>query len=578
VKKFIIMAVSLLLTALLALAGCMYAIGENKAESKPYDMGETVSVAPEDTPTAQEEMEQKFSVYNHVTEENGKKILTLFSEEQAEEQWTKRENGEEFRLTYDEILFLINDSARLYETYDEIVLTNSYAYGISELSESSLAGERIVSNKGEYEGATYAEEKRAYADWRYHVTLIAAYRVAMLDSRMRKVEELYLGSSSGISHGQKVFFDDEKMDISGLVEMCRTQWIMIPDDTEWETEEAYRQALRDQMDHHFWVSHANCEHPETPYFVLAFGFHSSFFLTYSPFDTLAGVGTVRWGAAPEEEDSTTWTEPHHAENLGVRLFPGEESSAVPDWELKELYIEIDEANNVAMGLFHGDAELAYWTPSAEDKASLRRWLGDAGEAVKRYVTAEESYTLEEAGGYFLEVDLGNGTSLLYPPLASNNGEYALGCIVETRLRTYETYENLSFRPFLPREFVLKVCSLMLPKIQRFLPKVPVETMEGTVFVGWQTEHTPYLVLGENGKGYLHEMSEKNLVLPVEYEIKSDGDLHVWCKNKDGETVLYQVYKCALEWDAKVYSYSAEESKGYGDYLFPDGALFYEYVR
>ena len=35
-KKFIIMAVSLLLTALLALAGCMYAIGENKAESKPY--------------------------------------------------------------------------------------------------------------------------------------------------------------------------------------------------------------------------------------------------------------------------------------------------------------------------------------------------------------------------------------------------------------------------------------------------------------------------------------------------------------------------------------------------------------
>ena len=167
---------------------------------------------------------------------------------------------------------------------------------------------------------------------------------------MRKVEELYLGSSGGFSHGQKVFFDDEKMDISGLVEMCRTQWIMIPDDMEWETEEAYRQALRDQMDHHFWASHANCEHPETPYFVLAFGFHGSFSLTYSTFDILAGVGTVRWGAAPEEEDrttwgaapeeedSTTWTELHHAENLGVRLFPGEESSAVPDWELKASYL------------------------------------------------------------------------------------------------------------------------------------------------------------------------------------------------------------------------------------------------
>ncbi|MBQ2253814.1 MAG: hypothetical protein II325_01510, partial [Clostridia bacterium] len=83
-KKFILIAVCLLLVALLTLGVCMYAIGENKAESKPYDMGETVSVAPEDTPEAQKEMEQKFSVYNHVTEEDGKKILTLFSEEQAE--------------------------------------------------------------------------------------------------------------------------------------------------------------------------------------------------------------------------------------------------------------------------------------------------------------------------------------------------------------------------------------------------------------------------------------------------------------------------------------------------------------
>ena len=141
-KKFILIAVCLLLVALITLGVCMYAIGENKDISKPYDMGSEITVTPpEDTPTAQDQMEQKFSVYNHVTEENGKKILTLFSEEQAEEQWTKRQSGEEFRLTYDEILFLINDSQRLYETYDEIVLTNSYAYGISELSESSLAGE-----------------------------------------------------------------------------------------------------------------------------------------------------------------------------------------------------------------------------------------------------------------------------------------------------------------------------------------------------------------------------------------------------------------------------------------------------
>ena len=80
-KKFILIAVCLLLVALLTLGVCMYAIGENKDLSKPYDMGSEITVIPpEDTPTAQEQMEKKFSVYNHVSETiSGKKILTLFS-------------------------------------------------------------------------------------------------------------------------------------------------------------------------------------------------------------------------------------------------------------------------------------------------------------------------------------------------------------------------------------------------------------------------------------------------------------------------------------------------------------------
>ncbi|MBQ5791921.1 MAG: hypothetical protein IIW19_04360, partial [Clostridia bacterium] len=241
-KKFIIMAVSLLLTALLALVGCMYAIGENKAESKPYDMGETVSVAPEDTPEAQKEMEKKFSVYNHVTEENGKKILTLFSEEQAEEQWMKRKNGEEFRLTYDEILFIISDSQRLYETYDEIILPDAE---VSNAAADAIGGSPLFGlartirpSPAEAAALTFHGETEHFALRMREITDIIVYRLWMLDSRMRKGYRVWQCASGIYAESVSLLFEDEvtKLTEGSSAPPTGCIWTLIPDDLDWESE------------------------------------------------------------------------------------------------------------------------------------------------------------------------------------------------------------------------------------------------------------------------------------------------------------------------------------------------------
>ena len=75
------------------------------------------AVAP---PTAQELLQKKFDAYNSVTEENGKRVVTIFSEEQVADIRARREKGEWFWLSSEEMLFLINDTVKLFDTYDTV--------------------------------------------------------------------------------------------------------------------------------------------------------------------------------------------------------------------------------------------------------------------------------------------------------------------------------------------------------------------------------------------------------------------------------------------------------------------------
>ena len=75
-------------------------------------------------PTSQELLQKKFNAYNTVTEENGKSIVTIFSEEQIKDFNNRRNNGEWFSLSAEEALFLISDTKRLFENYDIIRIRN----------------------------------------------------------------------------------------------------------------------------------------------------------------------------------------------------------------------------------------------------------------------------------------------------------------------------------------------------------------------------------------------------------------------------------------------------------------------
>ena len=449
-KKFILIAVCLLLVALLTLGVCMYAIGENKDISKPYDMGSEITVTPpEDTPEAQKEMEKKFSVYNHVTEENGKKILTLFSEEQAEEQWAKRQNGEQFRLTYDEILFLIGDSARLYETYDEIILTNASEYGVA----STEVPDGIVTDHLQRTGLTYHGEREMYYLREQALAELIRYRLFMLDSGMRRVETTHdpnlpkrvsLNGESVPATQATVTLDDVTKTLTVplsadpmLFEIIYTTnewhppvelalWALLPENT-FDTGVAYREAL---------VDHVICG-------------ASGYAEALEGFEVTSSVLVIRGGRVRLTDQRTgecvrTELSPFSKPfSDSLEMLLEEVKKWRPRWELKASYLKAYQPSGLTS--FVPDARLriwlclndGYWGPRNmtglrdEEEEALWETLGDPEAVISAVSEGEPVGTLSEGIPYY-RVDMGNGTSLLIPLSGERDGEaLAAAAVVET---------------------------------------------------------------------------------------------------------------------------------------------------
>lgn len=90
-------------------------------------------------PLSQRQLQKKYNKYNTITEENGKRVVTIFSEEQIIDFNNRRNSGEWFWLSSEEMLFLINDTVELFKTYDIVYIRdldgnlNKY-YGLSFFS------------------------------------------------------------------------------------------------------------------------------------------------------------------------------------------------------------------------------------------------------------------------------------------------------------------------------------------------------------------------------------------------------------------------------------------------------------
>ena len=96
--------------------------GDTTTPTEPETPGD-VTVSDTDKPVSQEQLAAKFAEYTHVSEENGKKIVTLYSAEQIAAINEKRSAGEIMLLNTTELLYLLDDTKRLFEEYDIICVT-----------------------------------------------------------------------------------------------------------------------------------------------------------------------------------------------------------------------------------------------------------------------------------------------------------------------------------------------------------------------------------------------------------------------------------------------------------------------
>ena len=87
-------------------------------EPDQTEQPDDIIVSDTSKPVSQEQLAAKFAGYTHVSEENGKKVVTLYTQDQIAEINARRAAGEQMPMSNDEVLYLINDTIKLFEAYD----------------------------------------------------------------------------------------------------------------------------------------------------------------------------------------------------------------------------------------------------------------------------------------------------------------------------------------------------------------------------------------------------------------------------------------------------------------------------
>lgn len=140
--KFFTIVISLLLLSSIILTGCMYAIAADNGEMKPYDLNGQNSDNSggnivEDAPLAQDSLQAKFEDMYEISEDG--KTITVISQDYLSNYWYSNYEKEVIKsLTTEEVYFIIQDSIRIYEEYDEVVLTE-----FASLSSTMQVAERF---------------------------------------------------------------------------------------------------------------------------------------------------------------------------------------------------------------------------------------------------------------------------------------------------------------------------------------------------------------------------------------------------------------------------------------------------
>lgn len=131
--KFFGIVAALLLASSVILVGCMHVIATENGDAKAYDMGSQISMGSlfsadsgilvdDGSPTPQSELQEKFGAMYAVSEDG--KTVTVISEEYLDQYWQSNYEKEVIRsLTTEEVFFVVQDSIRLYQEYDTVILS-----------------------------------------------------------------------------------------------------------------------------------------------------------------------------------------------------------------------------------------------------------------------------------------------------------------------------------------------------------------------------------------------------------------------------------------------------------------------
>ncbi len=188
--KIFSLTIGLIMLFSAGLLASTYALAAAPTTTKDYEVDrftdESLFVKKESGPARQSDMQDKFEDYD--TLENN--VLTFFTKEQAEELHARKENGELFTLSYDEVLFIINDSIQQYYNHDEIVLTNATAYGlIPEGKTMRSKDHHIHCYHDDLSELPYESSVSTYREVLDNIYCIIIYRLSMLDSSFVSCEQ-----------------------------------------------------------------------------------------------------------------------------------------------------------------------------------------------------------------------------------------------------------------------------------------------------------------------------------------------------------------------------------------------------
>lgn len=229
---FFSIVLSLILLSSVVLTGSMYTIAADNGKAVPYELnaqttdatstGGSNILVEDATPPAQSELHQKFSQYLHTDET----AVTVFSEEQYADLKAVRDTDSRTPLTYDEILYLINNSISLYFTYDEIRLTNANRDHVTPRLFTQSTNDRVINPEYTDESAydSYSEAYNAYRQMLTDIYEIIYYRIYMHDAGFEMIHHTYHSGKDNVFGNR--YHSDLGM-ISSAVQMGHYQMLAI---------------------------------------------------------------------------------------------------------------------------------------------------------------------------------------------------------------------------------------------------------------------------------------------------------------------------------------------------------------